>query len=77
MTQDFRTQRINRTEFSRSYSEQEIKELVLADLVRRAELSGSPAGKVTISKKDRTGTSGFETYAEATIVVDHNEEPVQ
>lgn len=72
---DFHQKRINTTELFRRYSEDEIKEILAADLVSRAAIrSAEKTCKVLFSSSDST-SRGPQTYAEVTITVDHDPPP--
>lgn len=73
---DFTSRRVNTTELFRRYSEQEIGELLAADLKRRAKIEhGCTTQSVILSTREKAGMTGPETVAEVRVTVDHDPPP--
>lgn len=72
---DFQEKRINTTELFKRYSEDEIKEILAADLIMRAAVrSADKTCKVLFSTTD-SASRGPQAYAEVTVTVDHDPPP--
>lgn len=70
---DFSQKRVNTTEISRRYSDEEIKDLIGKDLIARAAVrSASSKHTIVAMMVERDGLSGQTFYAEVKVIVDHD-----
>lgn len=73
MPDDFKKTRVNTTEVTREYSQQEIKDLLLEDLADRAKLPRTAmTADVVLRNANKTGTGPAVYEAAVRITIDHD-----